>query len=55
MLKEVKVRCFERQPFVRVIGGIVGCVWVEMQKWSYAIGEYDDEKTRIRFPSVAPW
>ena len=28
MLKEVKVRCFERQPFVRVIGGIVGCVWV---------------------------
>ena len=38
----------QKMPFVRAIGGIVGCVWVYMQKvelrhwW-----EYVDEKTGI--------
>ena len=30
--KELKGWHFEQWPFVRAIGGIVGCLWVYMQK-----------------------
>ena len=42
---------FERQPFVRAIGGIVGCVWVYMQKvelrhwWEYGDEMTDSQNT----------
>ena len=46
--KEFQGRRFERQPFVKAIGGIVGCVWVHKQKMELRYWrEYGDEKTRL--------